>query len=77
MAPPWRIEYEGALYRVLARGNKQQNIFLTDDDRYLFLDTIGQMSEQFESDIFAYVLMDNHYHYFKSQLEAIKSQIKP
>ena len=62
MARPWRIEYEGALYHVFSRGNKQQDIFMTDDDRYLFLDTIGQMSERFDNDIFAYVLMDNHYH---------------
>ena len=58
----WWIEYEGALYHVFSLVNKQQNIFLTDDDRYLFLDTIGQMSERFDSDIFTYVLMDNHYH---------------
>ena len=62
MARPWRIEYEGALYHVFSRGNNQQDIFVTDDDRYLFLDTIGQMSERFDNDIFAYVLMDNHYH---------------
>jgi len=62
MARPWRIEYEGALYHVFSRGNNQQDIFLIDDDRYLFLDTIGQMSERFDNEIFAYVLMDNHYH---------------
>ena len=60
MARPWRIEYDGALYHVFSRGNNQQDIFVTDDDRYLFLDTIGQMSERFDKDIFAYVLMDNH-----------------
>jgi hypothetical protein len=59
MARPWRIEYEDALYHVFSRGNNQQYIFVTDDDRYLFLDTIGQMSERFDNDIFAYVLMDN------------------
>ena len=62
MARPWRIEYEGALYHVFSRGNNQQDIFVSDDDRYLFLDTIGQMSERFDNDIFAYVLMSNHYH---------------
>ena len=61
MARPWRIEYEGALYHVFSRGNNQQDIFLTDDDRHLFLDTIGQISERFDTEIFAYVLMDNHY----------------
>ena len=58
MARPWRIEYEGALYHVFSRGNNQQDIFVTDDDRHLFLDTIGQMSERFDNDIFANVLMD-------------------
>jgi hypothetical protein len=48
MARPWRIEYEGALYHVFSRGNNQQDIFVTDDDRYLFLETIGQMSERFD-----------------------------
>ena len=36
MARPWRIEYEGALYHVFSRGNNQQDIFVSDDDRYLF-----------------------------------------
>jgi len=40
---PWRIEYEGALYHLSSRGNNQQNIFLTDYYRHLFLDTISQM----------------------------------
>ena len=62
MARPWRIEYEGALYHVFSRGNNRQDIFVTDDDRRQFLDTIGQMSERFDNRIFAYVLMDNHYH---------------
>jgi hypothetical protein len=31
------------------------------DDRYLFLDTIGQMAERFDNNIPAYVLMDNHH----------------
>ena len=62
MARAWRIEYEGALYHVLSRGNERQNIVTNDDDRNLFLNTLGEMGERFEIDIFAYVLMDNHYH---------------
>jgi hypothetical protein len=30
---PWQIEYEGVLCHVFSRGNNQQNIFVTDDDR--------------------------------------------
>ncbi|MFH2218936.1 MAG: hypothetical protein ABII68_04670 [Pseudomonadota bacterium] len=58
MARQWRIEYEGALYHVLSRGNEQRDIFLEDKDRHCFLDVLGEMSERFTVDIFAYVLMD-------------------
>lgn len=62
MGRGWRIEYEGALYHVLSRGNEQKAIFYNDQDRSLFLRTMGEMSERFEIDVSAYVLMDNHYH---------------
>jgi len=62
MARAWRIEYEGALYHLLSRGNERRDIFLDNTDRARFLDTVGEMSERFEVEVFAYVLMDNHYH---------------
>ena len=62
MTRAWRIEYEGALYHVLSRGNEKQDIVINDDDRKLFLGTACEMGERFEIDLFAYVLMDNHYH---------------
>ena len=62
MARPLRIEYEGAYHHVLSRGNNQQTVFLTDHDRNTFLKIIGRMSDRFEVDIIAFVLMDNHYH---------------
>ena len=62
MARACRIEYEGALYHVLSRGNEGRAIVTDDEDRQLFLDTLAQMSQRFEVEIFAYVLMDNHYH---------------
>ena len=62
MARAWRIEYEGALYHVLSRGNERCHIVVDDKDRNLFLDTVGEMSQRFEVDLCAYVLMDNHYH---------------
>jgi putative transposase len=62
MARPWRIEFEGVLYHVLSRGNGRQDIYYDDQDRHQFLKTIGEMSERFEIDVFAYALMENHYH---------------
>ena len=40
MARRWRVEYEGARYHLFSSGNIRQDIFVTDKDRYLFLDTI-------------------------------------
>jgi REP element-mobilizing transposase RayT len=57
-----RIEYEGAAYHVLSRGNDQQAVFLSVNDRNTFLQTLARLSERFEVDIIAFVLMDNHYH---------------
>lgn len=62
MARPLRIEYEGAYYHVLSRGNQQQSVFLSETDRNAFLEAVGRMSERYDVDVFAYVLMDNHYH---------------
>ena len=70
MARPWRIQYEGAFYHVFSRGNNQQDIFVTDDDRHLFLDTVAQMAERFDCEFFAYVLMGNHYHLLLRTLKA-------
>jgi len=62
MARQLRIEFKGALYHILSRGNAQQNIFLSDDDHKLFLNILEEISDRFDIDIFAYVLMNNHYH---------------
>lgn len=62
MARQWRIEYPGALYHVLSRGNGRQDIFFTDDDRGLFLDLLQEVSDRFCIDVYAFVLMGNHYH---------------
>ena len=34
------------------------------------MDTVGEMSERFEMDVHAYVLMDNHYHLLVRTREA-------
>ena len=44
MGRAWRIEYEGALYHLMSRGNNGQDIYLNDADRNLFLEKISEMS---------------------------------
>jgi putative transposase len=61
MGRQWRIEFEGALYHIVSRGNESRDIFYNDEDRRLFLDTLAEMSERFDLNIIAYVLMGNHY----------------
>jgi len=62
MARQWRIQYPGALYHVLSRGNDRRDIFLSDRDRTAFFDLLEQVSERYDIAICAYVLMGNHYH---------------
>jgi len=70
MARQWRIEYPGALYHILSRGNGRQDIFLTNNDRRLFLTLIQEFSERFNIEVYAYVLMGNHYHLLLKTLDA-------
>ena len=62
MARPLRIEYAGALYHVTARGDRQEDIFLSDKDRKDYLSILEQVVVLFNWLIHAYCLMDNHYH---------------
>jgi len=70
MARQWRIEFPGALYHVLSRGNGRQDIFLSDDDRHLFLGLLEELSERFNIEVYAYVMMSNHYHLLLKTLDA-------
>ena len=62
MARPLRLEFEGALYHVIARGNAREAIFLDDEDREAFLANLGRVAERFDWRLWAWCLMGNHYH---------------
>ena len=62
MARPLRIEFPGALYHVTARGDRREDIFEDDEDRSLFLETLGDVTRRFNWLCHAYCLMSNHYH---------------
>jgi len=57
-----RVEYEGACYHVMARGNRREPIVFDDDDRKLFVRTFSEAVERCGWEVFAWVLMNNHYH---------------
>jgi len=60
MARPIRIQYPGAVYHVMARGNHGQEIFQDDQDRKRFLETLGEACEKTGWEIHTCVLMGNH-----------------
>jgi REP element-mobilizing transposase RayT len=62
MARPLRIEYPGAVYHVMARGNQGRDIFRDDEDRLRWLKTLGESCQKTGWRVHAYVLMSNHYH---------------
>jgi putative transposase len=62
MARQPRIEYAGAVYHVMARGNAGRRIFLSRKDYSSFLETLGEACQKAGWRIHAYVLMNNHYH---------------
>ena len=65
-----RIQYKGAIYHAMCRGNNGQETFLTDDGRRLFLSTLDEACVQTGWRIHAYVLMSNHYHLLLETPEA-------
>jgi len=62
MARPLRIEYEGAIYHVTARGNERAKVFFSKKDYEKFKEYIAAASLKFGLILHAYVLMTNHYH---------------
>jgi putative transposase len=61
MARPLRIEYPGAYYHVMNRGQSRRSIFIEDQGRQTFLDLLADMARLWKVKIYAYCLMDNHY----------------
>jgi putative transposase len=62
MARQLRIEFPGALYHVMSRGNAKQPIYLDDHDRRAFLERLWRVCERVDWQVWAYCLMPNHYH---------------
>ncbi|BBB90071.1 MAG TPA: transposase [Methylomusa anaerophila] len=53
---------ESKIYHVMIRGNEKKNIFLNDEDKIHFLDTLCEKNKERRYTVYAYCLMDNHVH---------------
>ncbi len=62
MARKLRVEYAGAIYHVMNRGDRRELIFMDDADRQRFIDTLGEACTKTGWQVHAYVLMPNHFH---------------
>ena len=70
MARPLRVQFPGAVYHVMCRGNRQEPIFKDPTDYTLFLKTLGETCLRCGWRVHAYVLMINHYHLLLETPEA-------
>jgi len=70
MPRPLRIIYPNACYHVMNRGARRQQIFKNDHHRTIFIDLLQECCKIFNIKIYAYCLMDNHYHLLLSTPEA-------
>jgi putative transposase len=57
-----RIQYEGAIYHLMSRGDRREEIFRDDLDRKDFLRTVGAACQKTGWQVHAYCLMSNHFH---------------
>jgi REP element-mobilizing transposase RayT len=62
MARKPRIEYPGALFHVIARGNNKKCIYIDDQDFRIFLRRLNIYRERYGFRLYAYALMTNHFH---------------
>jgi len=53
---------ESGIYHVYCRGNSRRVIFYDDDDRLMFCECLNNTSQKHNVVIYAYALMDNHFH---------------
>ncbi len=56
------MEYAGAFYHVICRGNQRQAIFRSDADRGYYLERLEEYRQRYGFKVYAYVLMSNHVH---------------
>jgi putative transposase len=57
-----RLQYPGAVYHVMSRGNRKGAIFEDDVDRRRFLSIVELTASRYDLRVYGFCLMGNHYH---------------
>jgi len=67
MARYQRIKSETGYYHVMLRGNEKKNIFIDEEDKLRFIETVEKMQSKDKFYTHAFCLMDNHIHLMISE----------
>lgn len=59
-----RVQFADAYYHIFNRGVDKRIIFFDIHDRQTFLSILGRVVSEYHLKLFAYCLMDNHFHLF-------------
>jgi REP element-mobilizing transposase RayT len=62
MARKLRVQYPGAIYHVMNRGDRREPIFQDDLDRRRWVETLEECCAKTDWQVHAYCLMSNHFH---------------
>ncbi|MBI4688392.1 MAG: transposase [Nitrospirae bacterium] len=76
MARKPRIEFEGAFYHVIVRGNQRQKIFRDRNDYLKYLEILANYKNRYRFYLYSYVLMNNHIHLLLETQEIPISKIQ-
>lgn len=65
-----RVEYKGAVYHVIQRGNNREYIFEGEKQKEYLLGLIKEYKRRMNFELYGFILMDNHYHMIVKTSEA-------
>lgn len=57
-----RVEYPGAMYHVIQRGNNGENVFEDTEEKSFLVELLRESVMVGGVELFAYIIMSNHYH---------------
>jgi len=73
-----RINLSNHFYHVICRGQRKDKIFLCDEDKAFFLKALAGILKRVDVEVYAYCLMDNHYHLLvKMNKDSLDKLLKP
>jgi len=75
MARIRRIEFPGAIYHVYARGNNKQQIFIDEQDFFVYTKRIERYQKRYNFLCYVFMLMPNHIHLVLETAEIPLSKI--